>query len=123
MRHAGFLSIAYINGGPVSATWGWITVSIASVLMAFSIAEIVSAYPIAGGPYFWCALPCRCMLVGVLVHASTTRACCLPLTRCCLCLHVCAGLSRVLELTKNDPDWMLTGWITGSAICPSALPC
>ena len=50
---AGFLSIAYMNGGPVSAVYGWIGVSCTNLLVALSMAEIVSAYPIAGGPYFW----------------------------------------------------------------------
>lgn len=49
----GFLSIAYTNGGPVSAIWGWVAVSIANLFVALSMAEIVSSYPIAGGPYFW----------------------------------------------------------------------
>lgn len=50
---AGFLSIAYMNGGPVAAVWGWFGVSLTNFLVALSMAEIVSAYPIAGGPYFW----------------------------------------------------------------------
>ncbi|KAK9909174.1 hypothetical protein WJX75_008248 [Coccomyxa subellipsoidea] len=49
----GFLSIAYTNGGPVSAIWGWVAVSFANLFVALSMAEIVSSYPIAGGPYFW----------------------------------------------------------------------
>ena len=49
----GFLSVAWSNGGPVSAVWGWAAVSITNLLVALSMAEIVSAYPIAGGPYFW----------------------------------------------------------------------
>ena len=49
----GFLSTAYVNGGPVAAVWGWFGVSFTNVLVALSIAEIASAYPIAGGPYIW----------------------------------------------------------------------
>jgi amino acid transporter len=51
---AGFFAIAYTNGGPVSAVWGWILVATTNFFVALSMAEIVSAYPIAGGPYFWC---------------------------------------------------------------------
>lgn len=50
---AGLISVAYTNGGPVSAVWGWFGVSITNVLVALSMAEIVSAYPCAGGPYCW----------------------------------------------------------------------
>jgi amino acid transporter len=50
---AGFFAIAYMSGGPVSVVWGWIVVAIMNIIVALSMAEIVSAYPIAGGPYFW----------------------------------------------------------------------
>ena len=42
-----------MSGGPVSVVWGWIVVAIMNIVVALSMAEIVSAYPIAGGPYFW----------------------------------------------------------------------
>ncbi|KAK9902713.1 hypothetical protein WJX75_003543 [Coccomyxa subellipsoidea] len=50
----GFFAIAYMSGGPVSVVWGWIVVAIMNIVVALSMAEIVSEYPIAGGPYFWC---------------------------------------------------------------------
>lgn len=50
---AGLMPIAYVNGGPVAAVWGWVMVSVFTMLMALSMAEIASAYPLAGGPYFW----------------------------------------------------------------------
>jgi amino acid transporter len=42
-----------MNGGPVSAIWGWIICSVFNMFAALSLAEIASSYPIAGGPYFW----------------------------------------------------------------------
>lgn len=42
-------------GGPVIMTWGWIGVSIMTTLVGLSMAEIVSAIPTSGGPYFWSA--------------------------------------------------------------------
>ncbi|KAK9902676.1 hypothetical protein WJX75_002307 [Coccomyxa subellipsoidea] len=50
----GSFSIAYEDGGPATAVWGWISVALMNIFVALSMAEIVSAYPIAGGPYFWC---------------------------------------------------------------------
>ena len=47
---------AFSNGGPLVVISGWILASIANVLVAASLAEIASCYPLAGGPYFWCAL-------------------------------------------------------------------
>ncbi|KAK9902831.1 hypothetical protein WJX75_007886 [Coccomyxa subellipsoidea] len=68
----GTFSIAYEDGGPATAVWGWISVALMNIFVALSMAEIVSSYPIAGGPYFWC-----------------------------------------LELTNNDPKYVIIGWITG----------
>src|SRR5215207_10036706 len=46
-------SIAYGQGGPVAITWGWLIVGLMSTLVALSMAEIASAYPTAGGLYYW----------------------------------------------------------------------
>ncbi|KAA1079254.1 hypothetical protein PGT21_005444 [Puccinia graminis f. sp. tritici] len=37
-------------------TWGWIGVSIMTILVGLSMSEIVSAIPTSGGPYFWSAV-------------------------------------------------------------------
>ncbi|PKU60689.1 amino-acid permease BAT1 homolog [Dendrobium catenatum] len=42
-------------GGPVSATLGWLLVSLFNGCVALSMAEICSAYPTAGGLYYWSA--------------------------------------------------------------------
>src|SRR5262245_29696561 len=46
-------SIAYGQGGPVSITWGWLIVGAMSTLVSLGMAEIASAYPTAGGLYYW----------------------------------------------------------------------
>ena len=40
-------------GGPAAATIGWPLVSIFTLMIAASMAEIASAYPTAGGLYYW----------------------------------------------------------------------
>jgi amino acid transporter len=45
--------IAFGQGGPVAVTWGWLIVGGMSTLVALSMAEIASAYPTAGGLYYW----------------------------------------------------------------------
>jgi amino acid transporter len=40
-------------GGPAASTLGWPLVSIFTLLIAASMAEIASAYPTAGGLYYW----------------------------------------------------------------------
>jgi amino acid transporter len=45
--------LAFQWGGPVSVTWGWIIVGTFTTFVALSMAEIASAYPTAGGLYYW----------------------------------------------------------------------
>ena len=45
--------IAYGQGGPVAVTWGWLLVGLMSTIVALSMAEIASAFPTAGGLYYW----------------------------------------------------------------------
>ena len=46
-------TIAFEHGGPVAVTWGWLLVGLMSTLIALCMAEIASAYPTAGGLYYW----------------------------------------------------------------------
>ncbi|KAK9800250.1 hypothetical protein WJX73_006386 [Symbiochloris irregularis] len=47
------LTYAWQTGGPASASWGWVIVSVGSMFVGLSMAEIVSALPASGGPFFW----------------------------------------------------------------------
>ncbi|KAK6603023.1 amino acid permease [Botrytis cinerea] len=49
-------SYGLITGGPGVMSVGWIIVSVFTFMIALSMAEIVSAIPTAGGPYYWAAL-------------------------------------------------------------------
>jgi amino acid transporter len=44
---------AWNLGGPIAISWGWPIVCIIILAVAFSMAEVASAYPTAGGPYWW----------------------------------------------------------------------
>jgi amino acid transporter len=44
------------TGGPAVMSVGWILVSFFTILVAIAMAEIVSAIPTSGGPYFWSAI-------------------------------------------------------------------
>lgn len=52
------LYITLPNGQSVSVLWGWVLVSIISICIAASLAEICAVYPTAGGVYYWSALLC-----------------------------------------------------------------
>ncbi|MEA2291477.1 MAG: hypothetical protein QOF17_497 [Solirubrobacteraceae bacterium] len=45
--------IAWNNGGPIAISWGWPIICGLVLLVAFSMSELVSAYPTAGGIYWW----------------------------------------------------------------------
>jgi amino acid transporter len=45
--------VAFERGGPVAVTYGWLIVGLFSTIIALAMAEIASAYPTAGGLYYW----------------------------------------------------------------------
>jgi amino acid permease (GABA permease) len=47
--------IAMTNGGPVDMTWGWIFVGLMTLIVGLGMAEVCSAFPTAGGLYYWSA--------------------------------------------------------------------
>jgi amino acid transporter len=44
---------AWNNGGPIAISWGWPIICGLILLVAFSMSELVSKYPTAGGIYWW----------------------------------------------------------------------
>jgi choline transport protein len=53
---SGTMTEAMENGGPAALVWGWLGVSIFSIFVAVSMAEICSSYPVSGGQYSWVLL-------------------------------------------------------------------
>lgn len=50
------LYITLTNGQAVAVLWGWVLVSLISLCIAASLAEICGVYPTAGGVYYWSAM-------------------------------------------------------------------
>src|SRR6187399_514086 len=46
---------AWNNGGPVAISWGWPIISAFILIIGLCMSELVSAYPTAGGIYWWAA--------------------------------------------------------------------
>jgi len=46
-------SQAWLNGGPVAISIGWPLISLLVLAVGLSMAELASAYPTAGGIYYW----------------------------------------------------------------------
>ncbi|KAH7112159.1 amino acid permease-like protein [Dendryphion nanum] len=50
------MAITLTDGQSVTIIWGWVLVSIISLSIAASLAEICAVYPTAGGVYYWSAM-------------------------------------------------------------------
>ncbi|UZP37201.1 hypothetical protein NXS19_005017 [Fusarium pseudograminearum] len=50
------ISLALPSGGPSSVIWGLMVAGICNLCLAAPLAEMLSAYPTAGGQYHWAAL-------------------------------------------------------------------
>ncbi|KAH9869870.1 hypothetical protein J1614_006790 [Plenodomus biglobosus] len=50
------LSLSLNSGGSTSVIWGLVTAGICNLCLAMSMAEFLSAYPTAGGQYYWVAV-------------------------------------------------------------------
>ncbi|MGH2984204.1 MAG: amino acid permease [Solirubrobacterales bacterium] len=46
-------AFSWQNGGPIAASIGWPVLCAFVLMVAFSMAELTSKYPTAGGPYWW----------------------------------------------------------------------
>jgi choline transport protein len=53
---SGVMIIGVQSGGPPVIIWSWIAVCLFSLAVAYSLAEMCSAYPVAGGQYCWVAV-------------------------------------------------------------------
>ncbi|KIX09945.1 uncharacterized protein Z518_01026 [Rhinocladiella mackenziei CBS 650.93] len=52
----GTLIVGIVAGGPPVMVWSWVGICLLSLCVAYSFAEMCSAYPTAGGQYSWVAL-------------------------------------------------------------------
>ena len=50
---------AWNAGGPIAISIGWPVICAFVLLVAVSMSELTSAFPTAGGPYWWAARLCR----------------------------------------------------------------
>ncbi|KAF8057526.1 APC amino acid permease [Lyophyllum atratum] len=44
------------TGGPAVMVWGWVVAALFTMLVGLAMAEVCSAHPTSGGPYFWAAM-------------------------------------------------------------------
>lgn len=53
---SGVLIVGVTSGGPPVIIWSWLGICTFSLAVAYSMAEMCSAYPVAGGQYSWTAI-------------------------------------------------------------------
>ncbi|KAF2714377.1 GABA permease [Pleomassaria siparia CBS 279.74] len=108
---SGVLIIGVESGGPPLMIWGWVAVCVMTLTVAYSMAEMCSAYPVAGGQYSWVAIlaPPRwarglsyvCgwfMLIGILAMGATNNF---------------IGANYILGIAQlNNPTYMIQRWHT-----------
>lgn len=61
------MSLSLTNGQSVTVIWGWVLVSIISMGIAASLAEICAVFPTAGGVYYVSlqGIPLSAILEGI----------------------------------------------------------
>ncbi|SPO27068.1 related to GABA permease [Ustilago trichophora] len=105
-------SIALTCGGPVTILYGWLVVSLISLCMAASLAELCSMYPTSGGVYVWAAFvatkkwaPLTSWIVGwVSLVANWT-----------LCLSINFGGAQLIMAAISqfrNNEWAPEAWHT-----------
>ncbi|KAL8810670.1 MAG: hypothetical protein Q9223_007710, partial [Gallowayella weberi] len=68
------LIIGVQSGGPPVMIWSWLGICIATLAVAYSMAEICSAYPVAGGQYSWVAILAPPQVArGILAMGATNN--------------------------------------------------
>ncbi|KAF2114091.1 GABA permease [Lophiotrema nucula] len=108
---SGVLIIGVESGGPPIMIWGWVAVCICALAVAYSMAEMCSAYPVAGGQYSWVAIlaPAKwarvfsyvCgwfMLIGILAMGAVNNF---------IAANFVLGTAQL-----NNPDYTIERWHT-----------
>lgn len=106
---SGVLIVGVESGGPPVMVWSWIAICLVSLTVAYSMAEMCSAYPVAGGQYSWVAalapksaargLSYVCgwfMLIGILAMGATNNF---------IVANFVLGVANV-----NNPGYVIQRW-------------
>lgn len=108
---SGVLIVGVQSGGPPVMVWSWIGICAFSLTVAYSMAEMCSAYPVAGGQYSWAAIlaPPKMartfsfvngwfMLIGIIAMGATNNF---------ITANFILGMANL-----NNPGYVITRWQT-----------
>jgi choline transport protein len=106
---SGVLIIGAESGGPPVMIWSWVGVCAFTMAVALSMAEMCSAYPLAGGQYSWAAilaprswskgLSYICgwfMLIGIIAMGAVVN-------------FIASGFILAMAVL-NNPEYVITRW-------------
>ncbi|KAK5135566.1 hypothetical protein LTR08_005046 [Meristemomyces frigidus] len=108
---SGVLIIGAESGGPPVMVWSWVGICVVSLAVAYSMAEMSSAIPCAGGQYSWAAVLAPkpiargfsyvCgwfMLIGIIAMGATNNF---------ITANFVLGVAQL-----NHPDYVIERWHT-----------
>ncbi|KAF9640962.1 putative gaba permease protein [Lasiodiplodia theobromae] len=106
---SGVLIVGVESGGPPVMIWSWVGVCAVSLAVTYSMAEMCSAYPVAGGQYSWVAilapkkwargLSYVCgwfMLIGILAMGAVNNF---------ICANFILGMANLTNPTYTIERW------------------
>ena len=108
---AGSLAEVMLNGGPATLTFGWIGTCVFSICVVVCLAELTSAYPVAGGQYSWC------LMLGEGAKWSRLTSYCCGWIQISGLLGVVAvgwyqmGINITAMVSLRNPDFTPENWI------------
>ncbi|THH20954.1 hypothetical protein EW146_g523 [Bondarzewia mesenterica] len=105
------IATSLIGGGPATMIWGWIFVSLITLSLALSLAEICSHYPTSAGAYYWTfrlASP-RTRVVLSWINGWMTVV---GVWTIALSVNFGTGQLIVAGAGIFHPEWVATAWQT-----------
>ncbi|KAL1999317.1 hypothetical protein VTN02DRAFT_4681 [Thermoascus thermophilus] len=116
------LYITLTDGQSVTVLWGWVAVTVISLAMAASLAEICAVYPTAGGVYYWSAMlatrewaPLMSFIDGWLTLVGNWTV--------TLSINFSGGQLVLSAVALWDEDYVPTAWQTVLAFWAVMLAC
>ncbi|KAI0043367.1 hypothetical protein FA95DRAFT_1584135 [Auriscalpium vulgare] len=105
------ISTFLIGGGPVTMIWGWVLVSLLTLSLVLSLAEICSQYPTSAGAYYW-TFRLSPLRARVLLSWMTGWLTLVGVWTIALSVNFGTGQLIVAAAGIFHPEWEASAWQT-----------
>ncbi|KAJ6102329.1 choline transport protein [Penicillium sp. IBT 16267x] len=104
------LTLVIAEGGPAAALYGFLFVSAFTFCVAASIAELISAYPTSGGPFYWTARVASPKYARFLSMLTGTANC---MSGICACASVASTNAQQIFgfVVITHPSFEIERWM------------